>query len=203
MGIFVIKCSHTIVLPSKTSACTPTDWQVKIKCSAPGLVWLELKDLSTVAPRLFLSPWHLGAKCFQCCLSYPRVWYAMNFIFLAHRQCPFYEPLVKTAKRKHYFLLFFFFFLLPHCFKHSSHETSLCKCSFSFTDFKIRPYGLPTLLWPVLVAWFFFTSQSSCHRLLANPFLSPKDEMPFLGCCATLNIKAVSFSVPEELLIPH
>lgn len=155
-----------------------------------------------------MSPWHLGAKCFQCCLSYLRVWYAMNFIFLAHWQRPFYEPLVKTAKRNHIIFCFFIFFLLPHCFEHSSHETSLCEWSFSYTDFQIRPNGLSTLFWPVLDAWFFSPkkqniSQSSHRRLLINPFLSPKDEVPFLGCHTTLNIKAVSFSFPEELLIPH
>lgn len=29
---------HILFLPSKMSACTLTDWQVKNKCSAPGLV---------------------------------------------------------------------------------------------------------------------------------------------------------------------
>lgn len=110
VGIFITKRSQIIFLPSQMSACTLTDWQVKTSVVHQALFSLGKKGLSTVAPRLFMSPWHLGAKCFQRCLSYPRVWYALNFIFLAHWQCPFYEPLVKTAERKHlyYFLLSFF-----------------------------------------------------------------------------------------------
>lgn len=162
VGIVIIKRSQILFLPSQMSACTLTDWQVKTSVVHQALFSLGKKGLSTVAPRLFMSPWHLGAKCFQRCLSYPRVWYALNFIFLAHWQCPFYEPLVKTAERRHlyYFLLFFFFFNFHAVLNIGDMRGVFVNAVFLITDFEIRPSRLSTPSWPVPVAWFFFCKKN-------------------------------------------
>lgn len=152
-----------------------------------------------------MSPWHLGAKHFQCCLSYPKVW-AINLIFLAHWQCPFYEPLEKTGKKKHFYYFQLFFNLFLHSLNSSLHKKSL-----QFSNMSIWFVNTVLTSAGCLIIMIKETNkknpnnipQSSRYHLLINLFLSLEDEMPFLGCCTTLNIKAVSFSVPEVLLISH
>lgn len=129
-----------------------------------------------------------------------------EFYFLGTVAVPFLWTLGKDSREKT-FLLFYAFFLFL---------TSTLLWTFIFVN-----AGFLTLIFKYVhmvcqrcpgqcrLPDFFLQkehnhiSQSSHCCLLINPFLSPRDDVLILGCHTTLNIKAVSFSVPEELLIPH
>lgn len=90
--------------------------------------------------------------------------------------------------------------------ENSSHEISPVFVNALFLTLIFKYVHMVCQYCPKRLPDFFLQkniSQSSRGHLLINLFLSPKDEMPFLGSRTALNIKAVSFSVPEELFIPY
>lgn len=135
-----------------------------------------------------------------------------EFYFLGTLTVPFLWTLGKDSWEKT-FILFSVFFKNFHevMSENSSHETSPVFVNALFLTLIFKYVHMVCQHCPDRLPDFFLQkniSQSSRVHLLINPFLSPKDEMPFqpvrqYGSRTDLNIKAVSFSFPEELFISH